>query len=237
VGVDQRAIEVLQRLHIHDSLKGEILTLGRQHIDYESPLLGSVEWLDQTLKSDSLDVSNYEDATIVWDLQNTVPDDLQSRYDLILDFGTTEHIFDMAAVQNNIHSMLKPGGMYVALNGRTGWCSHGLYQFTPEFGFVVAEKYNYAMQCFTVEYGVEEATWALYETYGHDPRTIWKMLDRMTYLVLFMRKGGESDSNKIVQSLRYDEYLHRTGEAPIAEVSFYSADEFTSIPLPELTIY
>lgn len=81
---------------------------------------------------DSMDNSDYEDCTIVHDLNVDVPKKLHNTYDFILDGGTIEHVFDVPKAFENVHRMLKIGGVFLSYNGGNGWFGHGFYQFSPE---------------------------------------------------------------------------------------------------------
>ncbi|MEE9454598.1 MAG: class I SAM-dependent methyltransferase [Paracoccaceae bacterium] len=81
---------------------------------------------------DSMDNSDYENCTIVHDLNKNVPKKLHNTYDFILDGGTIEHVFDVPKAFENVHKMLKKGGVFLSFNGGNGWFGHGFYQFSPE---------------------------------------------------------------------------------------------------------
>jgi SAM-dependent methyltransferase len=80
----------------------------------------------------TLDISDFEGATILHDLNAPVPEELHGRFDLIYDGGTTEPVFDVATSFSNIHRMLAPGGILVSAPPGNGWFGHGFYQFGPE---------------------------------------------------------------------------------------------------------
>jgi len=235
MGVDQRGVEILHRLAPYVDEATKMLSLGRQHVDYENSLLGGQEWLDvyQGATVTSLDVSPYEGAKIVADLQDDLPANLYESQDVVLDFGTAEHIYDVSRAYDNIFKLLRPGGLYVGLNGRTGWNSHGLYQFTPEFAFTLAQKYSAGLECYTVRYGDGFPIWWHYKTYGHDPREVWSdITGGMTYLAVFLRKGEQQEQARTVTSLRYAEHLHlRTGEMGNAVVEALTVAQFVEKPL------
>ncbi len=81
---------------------------------------------------DTLDLSDFEGANILHDLNDPVPDDLEGRFDLIFDGGTSEHIFDVATCMDNLGRMLAPGGVLVSCVPANNWFAHGFYQFGPE---------------------------------------------------------------------------------------------------------
>ena len=89
---------------------------------------------------DSMDVSPFEDATIVQDLGGDLPQELHGQFDLVYDGGTCEHIFDLPTAYRNIHRMLKPGGVLIGHSPCNNWINHGFYQICPEMVFGFWEK-------------------------------------------------------------------------------------------------
>lgn len=81
----------------------------------------------------SLDVSPYEKATYVHDLNHPIPPELHQRYDVIFDGGTMEHIFSPPQVLANIHNLLKTGGMIIHASPSHNYVDHGFYMFSPTF--------------------------------------------------------------------------------------------------------
>lgn len=151
-----------------DSIKGNVLQLGRQgmHIawnDKDMRICKSVFEMfdDQTPFNsifstgphadgffqylgadvvDSMDYSAFEGASIVHDLNNPVPEYLVDRFDFIFDGGTTEHIFDVKTVMDNIKKMLKVGGVFAGISPSNNCLGHGFYQFSPELYRTVFSK-------------------------------------------------------------------------------------------------
>jgi hypothetical protein len=80
---------------------------------------------------DSIDISNYEGANLVHDLN--VPLQLERKYDLIIDGGTLEHIFNVPIVLDNLSALLKVGGKVLHFSPANNQMGHGFYQFSPEF--------------------------------------------------------------------------------------------------------
>jgi len=81
---------------------------------------------------ESIDISDYEGATRVWDMNAPVPKDWHGRYSLIFDGGTLEHVFNVPQAFANVFNMLQVGGRFVGANPFNGFLSHGLYQFSAE---------------------------------------------------------------------------------------------------------
>jgi SAM-dependent methyltransferase len=87
-------------------------------------LLGVIEVL-------VLDYSPYEGAEIVHDLNRPAPEELHDHFDLIVDGGTMEHVFDVRQALTNIAHMLKIGGRVIHISPANNWVNHGFYQFSP----------------------------------------------------------------------------------------------------------
>lgn len=84
---------------------------------------------------ETMDLSAYEGASILHDLNEPVPDDLKGQFDFIFDGGTIEHVFNVPVALQNVFQMLRPGGRFVSANGMNGWVGHGFYQFNPDLAW------------------------------------------------------------------------------------------------------
>jgi len=79
----------------------------------------------------TLDVSAYEGAEIIADLNLPVPAELMTRFGLIVDGGTMEHVFDTRQGMKNTADMLRPGGRAVHLSPMNNYVNHGFAQLSP----------------------------------------------------------------------------------------------------------
>ena len=89
---------------------------------------------------DSLDASNFERASIVFDLNEKYSG--VANYDTIIDFGASEHIYNVSQVFDNYSQMLKEGGSLLHVLPSNNMCGHGFYQFSPEFFFSLYSQKN-----------------------------------------------------------------------------------------------
>lgn len=80
----------------------------------------------------SMDMSAYEGCDVVHDLNEPPRDDLRGVFDLMIDGGTIEHVFNTPQALDGVFHMLRDGGVFISINGMTGWAGHGFYQFSPE---------------------------------------------------------------------------------------------------------
>lgn len=155
MGIDVHALQLLQYNKQYNKGLGKTLTLGRLAILLGSRLAKKWAGTDQgawcedlLIKNfnaeqvDSIDNSGYEDASIIYDYNCPVPNVLKNKYDTVLDFGCSEHIFDVAQAFKNTISVCKVGGIILHILPTDGFCGHGFYQFTPEFFFSLYSQEN-----------------------------------------------------------------------------------------------
>jgi SAM-dependent methyltransferase len=90
----------------------------------------------------ALDVSPYEGADVLHDLNQPLPDELADRFDLVIDAGSLEHVFDVRTALQSYMRMVRPGGRLVILTMANNHCGHGFYQFSPELFFRVFSEPN-----------------------------------------------------------------------------------------------
>ena len=90
----------------------------------------------------SLDYSDYEGATLLHDLNQPVPMEWEQGYDLILDGGSLEHVFQYPTALASCMRMVKRGGHFVSVTPSNNFSGHGLYQFSAELFFRVFSREN-----------------------------------------------------------------------------------------------
>jgi hypothetical protein len=81
---------------------------------------------------DSLDISSYQGASIIHDLNNPLDEKHHCTYDTVLDGGTLEHVFNFPEGLTSAMNLVKPGGDLIFLTMANNYCGHGFYQFGPE---------------------------------------------------------------------------------------------------------
>jgi hypothetical protein len=80
-----------------------------------------------------IDKFDREPPMILHDMNLPVPDRMVNRFNLILDGGTIEHIFDVRQVMWNIVQMCKISGWVVHTTPVSNFIDHGLYCMSPTF--------------------------------------------------------------------------------------------------------
>lgn len=93
-------------------------------------------------KVDALDASNYEDASIIHDLNDPLPPSLRAQYDLVFDGGTLEHVFNFPVAIRNAMEAVRIGGHLLLHTPTNNYCGHGFYQFSPELFYRVLTQEN-----------------------------------------------------------------------------------------------
>lgn len=150
MGVDLQAIRLLTE-YTKDYALGDVVTLGRQGLSLSrndikvatekygiKKSLVVSNWCESLLiehfgatSVQSLDCSDFEGATIIHDLNE--PLQIRRQFDLVLDFGTSEHVYNVKVVYENIRALCKQGGGIIHLLPANNFCGHGFYQFSPMF--------------------------------------------------------------------------------------------------------
>ena len=81
---------------------------------------------------EALDFTDKEGAQHLHDLNTPCPDHLRGQFDLVIDGGTTEHIFHIGQALDTCHHLLAPGGIMLACVAADGWFGHGFFQTGPD---------------------------------------------------------------------------------------------------------
>ena len=88
-----------------------------------------------------LDFSSFEDADIICDLNKPI-ENINRKFDTILDFGTSEHVFNINQCLKNIANLCKINGHIIQCLPANNNCGHGFWQFSPELFFKIYNKKN-----------------------------------------------------------------------------------------------
>lgn len=93
-------------------------------------------------KIDSIDASDYEQATIIHDFNNPISPNHKGKYSLVLDSGTLEHVFNFPVAIKNCMELTKVGGHFIGIYPANNFFGHGFYQFSSELFYRVLSKEN-----------------------------------------------------------------------------------------------
>jgi len=80
----------------------------------------------------SLDVSDYEQPTDIYDLIEPLPQYLSKMFSVVHDGGSIEHVFNVVQAFKNGMEMVKVGGHFIQVNVANNFMGHGFWQWSPE---------------------------------------------------------------------------------------------------------
>lgn len=155
----------LGRQHLHVGNREMRLLLGRAEIDLDAfprlrdavaPRYAEPFW--EALggsRIESMDFSDFEQATIIQDLNAPVGEGLREQFDVVFDGGTLEHVFTLPVALRNALEMVRTGGHFITTTHANNYCGHGFYQFSPELFHRVLSGINgfRVKRMVAVEYG------------------------------------------------------------------------------------
>lgn len=141
MGITGHSINLIDKAIIHRSQEDgqavhSVIELGAQNMydktyATERGPFASTYYRDRGMRYACIDL-NGENAALKLDLEKPIKHDHQ--YDLVTNFGTSEHIQNQHAVFQTIHKLTKVGGMIICENPKTGnWPLHGLNYYTQDF--------------------------------------------------------------------------------------------------------
>lgn len=182
---------------------------------------------------DSLDYSNFEGATIQFDLNSgETPEQYREAFDVIYDGGTIEHVFHLPNVLKSLVWMLKPGGRLIHLSPASNHLEHSFYMFSPTFFYDFYKTNGFEVNyiqlvrctpCFDYNYKVYNYThggcWA-------NTDVGMGRLDTGMYLVhTVVTKTDRSTSHLIPnQSIYASQLWQQSNESRPAKKRLFSAD-------------
>jgi SAM-dependent methyltransferase len=100
---------------------------------------------------EAIDFTDKEQAQHIHDLNRPVPEHLREQFDVVIDGGTTEHIFYIGQAIDNCHALLKPGGLMLGFVAADGWFGHGFFQSGPDMPW---RYWHHARGCEMLEVSV-----------------------------------------------------------------------------------
>jgi SAM-dependent methyltransferase len=156
MGIDLHGLRLLQYAASKAPF-GHTATLGRQNIHLSDEVLQETFRLPPAKRYGpfcedllieqfgaasvtSFDASEYEHANVLHDMNKPLDHDRQ--YDTVIDFGTLEHIFDVAVALKNFATICKSGGRIIHALPANNYNGHGFWQFSPELFFSLYARSN-----------------------------------------------------------------------------------------------
>lgn len=122
-----------------------------------------------------VDYSDYEAPDAILDLNAPdTPLDLTAAFDFVLDSGTIEHVFDIAAAIRHCARMVRPGGRVMHLTPSSNCVEHGFHSVSPTLfaDFYRACRFEVDRICLCrIPLDLPRGPWNVYD-YLNSPRFI-----------------------------------------------------------------
>lgn len=202
MGLDINSVMFLIEAHKKGVRFDDVLTLGRQHLNVFPAKMTQVlqrhglpaEPFQQNAPDtihadpffkclgakqvDGLDVSDFEGARFVHDLNQPISPELKERFGVVYDGGSLEHVFNFPVALKNCLEMVRVGGRFFTHTSANNWCGHGFYQFSPELFFrVLSEENGFKCERMVIHRVGPYGRW--YEV--NDPKTIHARVELVTF--------------------------------------------------------
>ena len=166
-----------------------------------------------------LDFSDYEKATVIQDLNLPIPNSLREKFSVVMDIGTTEHVFNVTQAHQNLKDLCKCGGHILIVSPANNYLGHGFYQFSPELFFrTFDENSGFELQdLYLVKKGVLRDSW--YRL--NDPKNVRRRGNIQTmkrcYVAVIVRKVSSNPNISAPQQSDYESTWEKS------EISKYGA--------------
>jgi hypothetical protein len=159
-----------------------------------------------SLEIESYDFDSYEKADHIFDFNLELKN--PKVYDLVIDFGSMEHIFNVAQVIKNICNLCNEGGYILHANPCSNLSGHGFYQFSPEFYYSVYSEENgfEDTEVFLAEYTEDNrhVNYWYKSTKPKDGKRIEFYSDCAVGALVITKKKQKKSNIKVIQS----DYVH-----------------------------
>jgi SAM-dependent methyltransferase len=122
-----------------------------------------------------------------WRHDLNLPLPVSETFDVVTNFGTSEHVFDQAQVFRSIHALVRPGGLMLHALPHQGGPDHGFFNYHPTFFHDLAAANAYRV-----------ATLVLMSPGGEDGDRLDMLKDREAYAALIGKEGLTKESGLFV---------------------------------------
>lgn len=141
-GRSRQRVLMLGRQGVQLSNKEFYAVMGRHKGDSDNYAEALLQFVASAAVVHSLDYSDYEGATIVADLGLPIPESTLEPYDLVIDGGTIEHVFDVNEALANCSRVCADGGLIIHILPANNFNGHGFWQFSAEVFFSLYSAAN-----------------------------------------------------------------------------------------------
>ncbi|TPG08130.1 hypothetical protein [Sphingomonas oligophenolica] len=153
----------------------------------------------------AMDISDYEGASVIHDLNAPLAEEHQGRFSLVFDGGTLEHVFNCPTALASYMKLPRVGGHLIVSVPSNNEMGHGFYQFSPEFFFrTLSPENGYAIRGLFLAPVFTERSWLMVRDpermrrrVGYNgwrmPTYIFVIAERLTNVTPFTRPPQQSD--------------------------------------------
>lgn len=89
------------------------------------------------------------DEAFKFDLNEPVP--IDQSFDVTINLGTGEHVFNVYQFFKTVHDLTSPGGIMIHAMPFLGWIDHGFFNFQPTFYWDLAQYNDYQIISFMLQ--------------------------------------------------------------------------------------
>ncbi len=161
----------------------------------------------------TMDVSSYENASIIHDLNQPIDKSLEGQFDFIVDGGTFDHLFDIKTAFANVVRLLKTGGRIFQWNAASNYANSGYVSFGADFfhDYYTLNKFSDCRTYFAEAYHAGAQNWRIYQfvpPQNNERYVGFRRSPFYTMVLVFATKGADSTYNRMPIQLQYrDEAL------------------------------
>lgn len=165
----------------------------------------------------AMDVSSYEDADILHNLNEPIPETLYGQFDFIIDGGTFDHCFDVRTAFENVVRMLKPNGRIFHWNAASNFTGAAYLSFGPDifYDYYILNQFaDCKVYVAEVDRLSQSELWNLYEFEGGGQYSHFRSARIQMVIVLAEKSSSSTWDRMPVQAQYRDESLwnsYRTG--------------------------
>lgn len=176
----------------------------------------------------SVDAFDNDHPDLIHNLNEPVPLEYHERYDMVLDIGVMEHVFDIRQAVENMIKMLKKGGILLIHVPLVGWHNLCFYNLQPPFFFNVFNANGFEdIRVYVSYYPKYISHYKKYLSKNRDLKILWREI-HYNDEILFSKLGYNTAItfvgrkvkiiNKVVSPLQeyYIEH-HRKGTKDVVE--------------------
>ena len=95
----------------------------------------------------AIDLHGTENA---WEFDLNKPVEIDQRFDVTINLGTAEHVFNVYQFFKTVHDLTQPGGVMLHCMPFLGCIDHGFWSFQPTFFWDLAESNGYKVVAFLI---------------------------------------------------------------------------------------